>query len=190
MEVRLGPKTPEELAAFIEQLKAERKAKEEAKKEISREKRRESNRKWVAANSDRKRESNRKWVAANPERVREIQRKRYAADPERMRTKNRTLYWKDIEKSRESGKQRAIKRNYGLSKEEWEIKFEQQGRCCGICETTKPNGRNWHTDHCDKTGMNRDILCQTCNLTIANHSVEYLRKCADYVEKWLKLHSN
>lgn len=55
-------------------------------------------------------------------------------------------------------------RNYGITLEESERRFEEQGKVCGMCGSDKPGwGSGWHQDHCHETGKARGVLCGTCN---------------------------
>jgi hypothetical protein len=87
-----------------------------------------------------------------------------------------------------------VKRTYGITAEEKAIKFEKQGRKCASCRSSKvgyyPKKRKminpWCVDHNHTTKQIRGILCHPCNFTIGNakESVERLRACADYLEKY------
>lgn len=57
-----------------------------------------------------------------------------------------------------------LKRNYGMTVEDWEQLFASQGckcACCGGTETT-----HWATDHDQSTQHVRGILCNRCNLML------------------------
>lgn len=77
------------------------------------------------------------------------------------------------------GKSQAFARNlawkFGLTPEQWEAKFDAQGRRCMVCKTDTPNGgKGWCVDHdhlccpgrrsCGK--CLRDILCHRCNVAV------------------------
>jgi hypothetical protein len=81
-----------------------------------------------------------------------------------------------------------IKRNYGVTKEQWLSKFDEQGHRCAACGSTEYNGKNWHTDHVHETGEFRGILCHPCNVTLGNagDSLIRLRDIVQYLEKWSK----
>lgn len=65
-----------------------------------------------------------------------------------------------------ANRNRQLKKNYGISLDEWTEKFEAQGKMCAMCSTTEPVGKNWHTDHCHSTGKVRSILCSNCNTAL------------------------
>lgn len=81
---------------------------------------------------------------------------------------------------------RRIKEKYDLTPEEWDQRFETQGRRCAICQSPEPGDRNgWHTDHDHVTKKVRGILCHHCNVLLgrARDSVEILRAAALYLVK-------
>lgn len=87
---------------------------------------------------------------------------------------------------------RNLKRNYGISLEEYLEKFENQNGVCAICKKPEvmANGytkmvRRLAVDHCHATNKVRDLLCTRCNTTIggANDSVELLQEMIRYIIK-------
>ena len=83
-----------------------------------------------------------------------------------------------------------MKKNYGITLEEYDAMVEKQDGKCAICETTKPkgNGARFHIDHSHKTGKVRGLLCSPCNLAlgkfkddiaILQSAIEYLRDHAN-----------
>ena|ERR1035437_7019279 len=83
-------------------------------------------------------------------------------------------------------KRRASMRLYtlGVSQEQFDTKFESQGRVCAICGSAEPKGSTWHTDHSHTTGKFRGVLCRFCNwiLGFANDNPELLQKAARYLK--------
>lgn len=78
-----------------------------------------------------------------------------------------------------------LKAKYGISSDDFDKLFAEQGRACKICGSTesKGNGR-FHVDHNHTTGVVRGILCQACNVTLGkmNDDPALLRRAADYLE--------
>ena len=69
---------------------------------------------------------------------------------------------------KECGSWRRREHKYGITRQEFEAKFEAQGGGCAICGDSSPlpRGRSqdgWVVDHDHKTGKARGILCYTCN---------------------------
>lgn len=92
-------------------------------------------------------------------------------------------------------------RKYGLTPEEFDARWEAQGRCCAICGTAELGQRNTgdgprrpsvdHDHSCcpgQRTCGNclRDLLCMNCNLGIGNFQEDpaVLRAAAEYLERW------
>jgi Recombination endonuclease VII len=86
-------------------------------------------------------------------------------------------------------KRHDLKRYYGLTPEEWEVMFEQQGRKCAVCGAAEPGRKNgqWCTDHCHIKGRGhaRGIVCNSCNLILgqANDSARRLQLAIRYLER-------
>jgi len=88
------------------------------------------------------------------------------------------------------------KRRYKLTNEEWEVKFNKQGRCCEICKSPIAGGRGWATDHdhaCCPGGTScgkcvRGILCGRHNLMLGHvrDSIVELQASIDYLIKYKK----
>ena len=80
-----------------------------------------------------------------------------------------------------------LKFQYGITIEQYNQLFEQQGRTCAVCETDNPANKRgyWHIDHNHHTKVVRAILCHPCNLTLGNakECPDRLRKLANYIEK-------
>jgi len=82
-----------------------------------------------------------------------------------------------------------IKRNYGLSIEEYNKMLVAQNMTCAICnrqhDPSKKRGR-LYVDHCHKTGKVRALLCSAHNsmLGYAEDDVETLQKAIEYLKKF------
>lgn len=79
-----------------------------------------------------------------------------------------------------------LRSKYGITLEEWNLMFWEQGQCCAICLTTEPCGkRGWQTDHCHETGGVRGILCFDCNVVVGkieNGWMVYIPAIQKYLE--------
>lgn len=81
-----------------------------------------------------------------------------------------------------------LKRNYGMSLEEYEDLLASQGGVCAICSNPpkRDDARNQylHVDHCHQSGKIRGLLCTACNVGIGNlqDCPALLRKGAEYLE--------
>lgn len=77
-----------------------------------------------------------------------------------------------------------LKRNYGITIDNYDSMLASQGGRCALCGTDKPRGRGrFHVDHCHKTNNVRALLCTECNmmLGLAKDSVTTLQKAANYI---------
>ena len=93
------------------------------------------------------------------------------ANPERVRSKMR---------------RHDLRRNYGITPEEWDAMLAAQGGTCAICQCVPGRGRRFHVDHCHSSGKVRSLLCNRCNVAIgmAGEDAARLRRMADYCESF------
>ena len=77
-------------------------------------------------------------------------------------------YWKDrLEKNPDLNIVKHLKRNYNLTKEQFNDMLRIQNNCCAVCFTDKPGGHGtWHIDHDHVTGKLRELLCNRCNFVL------------------------
>lgn len=106
--------------------------------------------------------------------IRKVKRRMRDARPDKSGEYGR--YWRDSN----------LWKLYGITLLQWEGMFDAQGKQCAICGSTDPRGRNWHTDHCHKTGVVRGILCGCCNSAIGkmNEDPRVMAKAAEYLSKF------
>lgn len=78
-----------------------------------------------------------------------------------------------------------LSRKYGITLDQFNQKWADQGSCCHICKTTENSkGKSFAVDHCHKTGKVRGILCDNCNhiLGKANDDQHILLRAAEYLK--------
>lgn len=104
------------------------------------------------------RERTRKWRAENLEKVRTYAKKWASENKEKTHGYNK--------KHSAKNKGRKLERTYGITLAERDAMLQEQGLKCAICSTDEPRGRHkeWHVDHCHKTGEVRGLLCNNCNI--------------------------
>ena len=84
-------------------------------------------------------------------------------------TRKRSRRWaiNNREQYRRNMRSANLKRNYGLTVEEYEEILRAQDNRCALCGSDEPGGtrvnRHFHVDHCHETGATRGLLCQRCN---------------------------
>jgi recombination endonuclease VII len=78
-----------------------------------------------------------------------------------------------------------LKREYGISVEDFSELLERQHHRCGICE--RPFHGTPHVDHCHITGWVRGLLCRSCNTGVGNlkDNPAFAYKAGAYLERWL-----
>jgi|688.fasta_scaffold690137_3 hypothetical protein len=90
---------------------------------------------------------------------------RYKDNPEKE--KQRVKSWRKTQGTnlKNTYKKWALKKNYNLTLEEYNLKLQEQNGVCAICKTP-PNKKQLAVDHCHKTGKNRELLCANCNTSL------------------------
>jgi hypothetical protein len=153
---------------------------------------RERARAWRAANPEWHRSNVTLYKKANPEKVKEYARKRrernrqkrHQDEEYKLKVRARQREWS--KKYRGRLRDASIMKKYGLTRKEWDLLFEAQGRACASCGSVTSRGKyGWHTDHDHKTGKVRGILCRGCNhmLGHAGDDPERLIKAAEYLRR-------
>ena len=75
-------------------------------------------------------------------------------------------------------------KKYGITPEDYNRMFEEQGGKCAICETHQSNfNRSLAIDHCHANGKVRMLLCTNCNslLGMAKDDPNILEKAKAYL---------
>jgi hypothetical protein len=140
--------------------------------------------------------------AVNKERVRQTARDRYArqraaylaarADraaqtAERVVENGRTRAQEWYADNKDRARASARFKKYGLTQEQFDAMFAEQGRACGLCGAKEPGNRRtgWHVDHDHRTGKVRGILCHHCNTGLGKFKddPDLLRRAACYVSQ-------
>lgn len=78
-------------------------------------------------------------------------------------------------------KDKSLRRNYGITLEQFNHMLEDQNGCCAIChEHMQRPG----LDHNHKTGVNRKLLCSNCNtgLGMFKEDIRLLAAAIVYLE--------
>lgn len=86
--------------------------------------------------------------------------------------------------------QRGLKRNYQLSKKDYDNMLQSQKGNCACCDRPATTfKRRLHVDHDHKTGQVRGLLCTQCNpgLGYFEDSTKRLEMAIKYLNKFLKV---
>ena len=95
--------------------------------------------------------------------------------------------WKDDHREhvKVQGRRDKLRRNFGLTPQDFKSLVSKQEGKCAICGSTTPGGnRNWHVDHDHVTGKVRGLLCRLCNLMLGHSrdSSQILRAAISYLK--------
>ena len=123
-------------------------------------------------------------------------RKKYRKTPkeaERISQYNNSEKGKELSKNyhnsikgKVTGKQKHLKRQYGLTLEEYYNKLKAQNHKCAICGVDEVDlERSLCVDHDHNTNVIRDLLCHACNSGIGmfKENKDYLKKAIAYLNK-------
>ena len=81
---------------------------------------------------------------------------------------------------------RALRKNFGITLEEYTEIYNSQGGECAICN--QPSDEALHLDHNHTTGDNRGLLCRACNhsLGLLKEDMQTIMNMYEYLMKWAK----
>lgn len=120
----------------------------------------------------------------NKEKIAEKRKIYYENNKEKIMARNR----KRIEKIKHTDayknyhKNWKLKNLYGLTREEYDLKLEEQNYKCEICSKEE----KLHVDHCHTTGKARGLICKNCNnsLGLIKENIETLEMMIEYIKKY------
>ena len=113
---------------------------------------------------------------------REKNKDKYKEQQKEWREKNK-------DKIKEQQKEHNLKKNYGLTMEDFKNKLKEQNNICPICnlnlDIKATNGMSVVVDHCHHTGNNRALLHSICNIRIGmfNDDILLMKNAIVYLEK-------
>lgn len=120
-------------------------------------------------------------------------KKFYRDNPEKKRALNLRLREKRKEyyksgRGIESSRRSHLKRNFGITLEDYNQMSETQNHVCAICGSKEMDNKNkvLTVDHCHNTGKIRGLLCGQCNMGMGSlkDSIELLKKSIIYLKKY------
>ncbi len=78
-----------------------------------------------------------------------------------------------------------VEATYGLTKENYLLKINQQKNLCAICKG-KQEGKILCVDHDHKTGKVRGLLCNQCNVGLGNlkDDIQVLQSAIEYLKSY------
>lgn len=84
-------------------------------------------------------------------------------------------------------RERKLKHKFGITLEQYNLKFEEQRGCCAICGRHQTDfNKRLAVDHCHTTGKVRSLLCANCNqsLGLLKEDISVLKNMIRYLEKF------
>ncbi len=117
---------------------------------------------WREKNKSRVKELNKIWYSKNKVKAKEHSKKLYYSNKEKALEVNRTWYSKNKDKV----KNNYLKRNYGMSLDEYNTLLTLQNNVCAICFKKEILDKSLIVDHNHETGKVRGLLCDKCNFAI------------------------
>ena len=135
--------------------------------------------------AEKRRAESRSERQRNREKWRDYQRAYNAANRDKLTQSARA----HREKNRDRYFDRRLRRDYGITLDEYNRILQEQGGGCGICGVVEArsksgNGR-LHVDHDHETGKTRGLLCDTCNRGIGQlgDDPERVKAAVRYLER-------
>ena len=148
----------------------------------------EDNKKWHEKNVDRSRQNKRVWAKKNPDKVKESSKKSHEKEqkfkPDQARARRNRWKRENPEKHELSHLKNRLKKEYGLTLEEYYAMRDKQNGCCALCGKNEAEiDRRLDVDHDHVTGKVRGLLCGRCNkaLGLFDDKANVLLKASSYV---------
>ena len=82
---------------------------------------------------------------------------------------NKQKIWRASPEGQKKERARHLKRKFGITTEDYELMFKEQGGVCKICSTDKTGDsrcKYFMVDHCHVTKKIRGLLCNRCNTAL------------------------
>lgn len=95
---------------------------------------------------------------------------------------NKVRYKETPDRSKKA-RSRHLLVKYGITAEQWDEMFAEQGGLCAICRGPEEDVHRFHVDHCHESGKVRGLLCHSCNTGIGHFREDpsILQNAAAYV---------
>jgi hypothetical protein len=126
-----------------------------------------------------------KYNNARRTKTKEYSKRHYEENRSDYQTKRAEWYQGNKEKHCMTTRNSRLKKNFGLTIDQYEEMLLSQGGVCKICHRPDPYGKRLAVDHCHKTGKNRGLLCIVCNQVLGKFEDDQKRfmAAAKYLEE-------
>jgi hypothetical protein len=131
---------------------------------------------WAKMSEEQRQEESERmkvWRSQNKDKTREYERQQRRFHPERTKL--------SVHKC-------SLKRNYGMTVEQYHEMQIKQDFCCGICGSKESGSKRCDklfVDHDHDTGKIRGLLCHKCNMALGVFkNKQLLEKAISYLDKY------
>lgn len=107
----------------------------------------------------------------------------YRNHQEKINKYNREWQKKNRSKLHASCRRHRLKKNFGLTIDQYSQLLEKQNRKCAVCKVFNNSQRHFPVDHDHVTGKVRGLLCPNCNMAIGmfKENKEIIKAALDYL---------
>ena len=144
------------------------------------------------ANKGKRSAENKAYREANKEQIAAKRKIRYEATRDQRAPHRKAYYHTNRERiiaykggkhAKDLARNATLKRKYGITLDDYNRMFEEQGMRCKICGIDDPGA--WNLDHCHTTGKVRGILCVKCNTSLGKIEKDpaLFQRMMDYIEE-------
>jgi hypothetical protein len=147
----------------------------------------EYQKKWVLNNKDKVKEYHRKSRERRGEELKKYKRNWRIRNWDKYQKCQKGWYLKNKERLLKKARTAHLKRQYGITENEYSILFNSQNGKCAICDRLEEEVKErLEVDHDHLTGKIRGLLCGQCNrgLGSVRDNIDLLGKMIIYVNKF------
>jgi hypothetical protein len=111
-----------------------------------------------------------------------------ADDQARKKTETDRRYYEEKHAEiRDSQVWARLRQRYGVTRQEYEAKLDEQGHVCAICGEKCKTNQRLCVDHDHDTGDVRGLLCHACNFALGIlEKKEWRAKAEAYLAYWVR----
>lgn len=121
---------------------------------------------YLARTVEKRAEYKKRYYAENRERILAKNKAWYEANKDERKKKQAAWYEANKEKANASARALKLRKQYGITQEDYEAMFVKQDGKCAICLEPLPSDRSAAIDHCHDTGRVRGLLHNPCNAAL------------------------
>jgi Recombination endonuclease VII len=157
-------------------------------------------RKYNEDNADKRKAQRKKHYEENKESITEANKKYVEANKDKVKEYHAEYYRNNKFYFLESTRKSRLKRAYGLSPEQFQVRLDEQTRKCPICGNSEPNAMGtWHVDHDHSCCPGKEtcgqcvrgLLCGRCNVKLGVlEQTEWVAKAQTYLSHHKQLGDN